>query len=86
MAGQLHNPINSEVTTQRIREQSVRHSRGRVNGMTANHSMFLYLRVASTLREECSASDKMSATTSLRKFNSLGEHAGQDVLQLQNFF
>jgi len=56
------------------------------NAMTANHSMFLYLRVAPTFREECSASDKMSATTSSRKFNSLRAHTGQNVLRPHNSF
>ena len=36
--------------------------------------------VAHAFREECSASDKMSATTFLRKFNSFGERTGQYVL------
>ena len=39
--------------TQRTRERSVRHERGCVNVTTANHSMFLYLRTAPSLREEC---------------------------------
>jgi len=36
--------------------------------------------VAHAFREECSASDKMSATTFSRKFNSFGERTGQYVL------